>query len=193
MATRRSCCTALLIGACSISVQAFAVPAPRLLTHPISVKRSAAATVLHSSSNSYLDSLSASNNDKKSGRATGGHSSSYLDTLSASNNDKKSGSRKTDRKSQMIHVPRKRSLVENLTQAFPAWVLAAALLGLAKPASFAWFTGDCITAALATTMLFMGTTLRVDDFKAIAKKPKPVAVGTALQFTGEQCCSVKII
>jgi hypothetical protein len=202
---RRSCCVALLIGASSLSVKAFTAPAPRFLTTSRTcVTRSAArATVLRSSS--YLDSLSASNDDKKSGKAAGS-SSSYLDSLSVSNDDKKSGNappnttylaslsisnnekkgerRKVSRTSQMIHVPKKRSLVEKLTQAFPLWVLAAALIGLAKPASFAWFTGDCITAALATTMLFMGTTLRIEDFKAIAKQPKPVAVGTALQYTG---------
>lgn len=39
------------------------------------------------------------------------------------------------------------------TSAFPAWVLGAAMLGLWRPKTMAWFGGDLITGALATTMV----------------------------------------
>lgn len=42
---------------------------------------------------------------------------------------------------------------------FPVWVVAAAVYGLFRPASFAWFKADYITSALAVTMLGMGLTL----------------------------------
>lgn len=75
------------------------------------------------------------------------------------------------------------SVFDKATTAFPFWVVGAALLGFFRPQTLAWFSGDCITYALATTMICMGTTLTVSDFKAIFKEPRGVAIGTALQFT----------
>lgn len=62
-----------------------------------------------------------------------------------------------------------------LTNLFPAWVLAAACLGFTRPAALAWLSAGRITAALAMTMLFMGMTLEVDDFKRVMLNPKQVA------------------
>lgn len=42
---------------------------------------------------------------------------------------------------------------DRATSAFPLWILGAALLGLTRPATMAWFGGDAITCALATTMV----------------------------------------
>lgn len=39
------------------------------------------------------------------------------------------------------------------TSAFPLWVLGAAMVGMWRPATLAWFGADFITAALATTMV----------------------------------------
>ena len=39
---------------------------------------------------------------------------------------------------------------------------SGALLGLARPAAFAWFSKDYITAGLALTMLAMGTSLTLE-------------------------------
>jgi hypothetical protein len=62
-----------------------------------------------------------------------------------------------------------------LTNLFPAWVLAAACLGFTRPAALAWLSAGRITVALAMTMLFMGMTLEVDDFKRVMLNPKQVA------------------
>lgn len=43
--------------------------------------------------------------------------------------------------------------------AFPLFVVGAAVLGAAKPAAFDWFQSRYTTAALAVTMLGMGLTL----------------------------------
>ncbi len=42
---------------------------------------------------------------------------------------------------------------------FPLWVALASGLGLAHPPALAWFRAEYTTAALALTMLAMGTSL----------------------------------
>ncbi|KAG5181124.1 bile acid:sodium symporter [Tribonema minus] len=74
-------------------------------------------------------------------------------------------------------------LMEKLTGAFPLWVLGAAVVGVSRPAAFNWFTPQYTTLALAFSMTCMGMTLSVNDFRAIAKSPKPVGIGTVLQYT----------
>ncbi|CAM9674266.1 unnamed protein product [Ascophyllum nodosum] len=69
------------------------------------------------------------------------------------------------------------------TSAFPLWVLGAAAVGLWRPAALEWFGADLITAALATTMVCMGMTLRVDDFKGVLRRPRPVLAGVLAQYT----------
>ena len=73
--------------------------------------------------------------------------------------------------------------VATLTNAFPLWVLAFAVLGLACPPAVTWFRGDAITLALAGTMLGMGLTLDVDAFVDACARPGRVALGVALQYT----------
>ncbi|CAM9524681.1 unnamed protein product [Phaeothamnion confervicola] len=73
--------------------------------------------------------------------------------------------------------------VDAATSAFPFWVLLAGVVALKTPAAFAGMTSGRITAALATTMVCMGATLHVDDFKAVARQPKPVVLGTLAQYT----------
>jgi BASS family bile acid:Na+ symporter len=65
---------------------------------------------------------------------------------------------------------------------FPAWVLAAALLALWQPALFAWFSGPWIVWGLAVVMLGMGLTLSVEDFAAVGKMPRAVALGFVAQY-----------
>ena len=71
------------------------------------------------------------------------------------------------------------SLLANL---FPAWVLLGGALALARPAWFAWVTTDVITWGLAVIMLGMGITLSVEDFKAVAKMPRAVAIGFVAHY-----------
>eukprot|EP00904_Undaria_pinnatifida_P004837 jgi/Undpi1/1483/HiC_scaffold_11.g04873.m1 len=69
------------------------------------------------------------------------------------------------------------------TSAFPLWVLGAAVVGVYRPAALVWFNSSLITAALATTMVCMGMTLRLEDFAAVAQRPRPVFAGVAAQYT----------
>ncbi|MDY6943269.1 MAG: bile acid:sodium symporter family protein [Pseudomonadota bacterium] len=68
------------------------------------------------------------------------------------------------------------------TNAFPLWVLTASGLALIKPELFTWFSGFYITAGLGVIMLGMGLTLRLEDFKNIARFPGWVLLGILLQF-----------
>lgn len=70
-----------------------------------------------------------------------------------------------------------------LTNAFPVWVLAGGIMALFQPAWFTWFTGPWIVWGLAVIMLGMGLTLTVDDFRAVGRMPRAVALGFAAQFT----------
>ena len=69
-------------------------------------------------------------------------------------------------------------LSKSITDSFPALVAGAAVVG-ATPVgpSLLRLDGPKVTAALALTMLAMGTTLETADFRRIAQRPKPVAVG----------------
>lgn len=61
---------------------------------------------------------------------------------------------------------------------FPVWTVLFTALALRSPQSFAWFTTEYFTAALAALMLSMGITLTPDDFVQVAKTPAP----TVMQF-----------
>lgn len=64
------------------------------------------------------------------------------------------------------------------TNLFPVWTVLFTALALKSPQSFAWFTTEYFTAALAALMLSMGITLTPDDFVQVAKQPAP----TIMQF-----------
>jgi BASS family bile acid:Na+ symporter len=70
-----------------------------------------------------------------------------------------------------------------LTNLFPLWVLLGGGLALIHPPLFTWFTGQAIVWGLAIIMLGMGITLSVEDFKAVLKMPRAIAVGYAAQYT----------
>ncbi|MBI2498518.1 MAG: bile acid:sodium symporter family protein [Opitutae bacterium] len=70
-----------------------------------------------------------------------------------------------------------------LTNAFPLWVLAGGVIALFQPGWFTWFSGPWIVWGLAVIMLGMGLTLTVDDFRAVVRMPKAVALGFVAQFT----------
>ena len=65
-------------------------------------------------------------------------------------------------------------LILLLTNLFPLWVAAGGALGYLRPAALAWMTSERITASLAITMLCMGMTLELDDFKRVLKNPRQV-------------------
>ena len=74
------------------------------------------------------------------------------------------------------------TLASSAASSFPFLLLAAASLALVKPELFLWFE-EYVTAALALTMMTMGSTLTAEDFETIAAKPKRVALGALLQFS----------
>ena len=70
-----------------------------------------------------------------------------------------------------------------LTNAFPFWVLLLSLIALFQPPWFTWFAGPWIVWGLAVIMLGMGLTLTFEDFRAILRMPKAVALGFLAQVT----------
>ncbi|MSU47248.1 MAG: bile acid:sodium symporter family protein [Lacunisphaera sp.] len=70
-----------------------------------------------------------------------------------------------------------------LTNAFPVWVLAGGITALFQPAWFTWFSGPWIVWGLAVIMLGMGLTLTFEDFRAVGRMPRAVALGFLAQFT----------
>jgi BASS family bile acid:Na+ symporter len=74
-------------------------------------------------------------------------------------------------------------LLAQMTNAFPAWVVALSALALLQPTWFTWFTGPWIVWGLAVIMLGMGLTLTVEDFRSIGRMPRAVALGFVAQYT----------
>ena len=74
-------------------------------------------------------------------------------------------------------------LIPALTNAFPVWVLVLSVMSLFEPAWFTWFNGPLIEYGLAVIMLGMGLTLTAEDFKAVGRMPRAVALGFISQFS----------
>ena len=74
-------------------------------------------------------------------------------------------------------------MLDRFTNAFPLWVLLAALASLYRPELFAWFKGSMIPAGLGVIMLGMGLTMKIEDFRRVAKIPFQVFIGVLLQYT----------
>jgi bile acid:Na+ symporter, BASS family len=70
-----------------------------------------------------------------------------------------------------------------MTNAFPVWVLLGGALALVEPTWFTWFSGPWIVWGLAVIMLGMGVTLTVEQFRAIGRMSRPVAIGFGAQYT----------
>lgn len=68
------------------------------------------------------------------------------------------------------------------TTLFPLWTVLFTGLALKDPSSFAWFTTEYFTAALATLMLSMGITLSPQDFLDVMSKPGSVAMQFSLCY-----------
>jgi len=68
------------------------------------------------------------------------------------------------------------------TTLFPLWTVLFTGMALKSPSSFAWFTTEYFTAALAILMLSMGITLTPEDFMDVLSKPASVAMQFALCY-----------
>lgn len=65
---------------------------------------------------------------------------------------------------------------------FAIGVILIAVLAFLAPNGFTWIV-PYISLLLGIVMFGMGMTLSVDDFRAVFKQPKQVAIGVAVQFT----------
>ena len=72
--------------------------------------------------------------------------------------------------------------LNTLTNLFPLWVTVCGVLALFQPTWFTWFKGPLIVWGLAIIMLGMGITLSLEDFKKVARTPRPIALGVIAQF-----------
>ena len=66
---------------------------------------------------------------------------------------------------------------------YPVWLVGLSVIAFFKPSVMLWFGPDWIFWSLAVSMLGMGLTLSVEDFKAIARMPGSVALGFVAQYT----------
>jgi BASS family bile acid:Na+ symporter len=74
------------------------------------------------------------------------------------------------------------SVMNLATTLFPLWTVIASGVALKSPSSFAWFTTEYFTAALAALMLSMGITLSPADFAKCAKRPNAVFMQFSLCY-----------
>lgn len=72
---------------------------------------------------------------------------------------------------------------KQIVNAFPLVLLLVAGVGFLYPDKIVWFQGPWITYSLGAIMLGMGLTLEAEDFLRILKQPKPILIGTILQYT----------
>ncbi|MES2594859.1 MAG: bile acid:sodium symporter family protein [Verrucomicrobiota bacterium] len=66
---------------------------------------------------------------------------------------------------------------------YPVWLVTLAVIAFFKPQTMIWFDKPWIFWSLAASMLGMGLTLSIEDFKAIARMPGCVALGFCAQYT----------
>lgn len=68
------------------------------------------------------------------------------------------------------------------TTLFPLWTVLFTGVALKSPSSFAWFTTEYFTAALAALMLSMGITLSPADFVKVGSRPNSVIMQFSLCY-----------
>lgn len=66
---------------------------------------------------------------------------------------------------------------------YPVWLVALAVIACFKPSTMLWFDKPWIFWSLAASMLGMGLTLSIADFRTIGKIPGSVALGFIAQYT----------
>tara|TARA_R110002096_G_scaffold393074_6_gene588104 strand:- start:1614 stop:2552 length:939 start_codon:yes stop_codon:yes gene_type:complete len=65
---------------------------------------------------------------------------------------------------------------------YTVWLVGLSLVAYFKPSTMLWFDKPWILWSLAASMLGMGLTLRIEDFRKIARIPGAVAVGFGSQY-----------
>lgn len=74
-------------------------------------------------------------------------------------------------------------LLNRFTSLYPVWLVATAALGFLRPETLSWFSGQWIVWALSISMLGMGFTLSIEDFRSLLKMPGSVTLGFLAQYT----------
>lgn len=71
---------------------------------------------------------------------------------------------------------------------YPVWLVSLATVAFFFPQTMLWFGKEWIFWSLAASMLGMGLTLSLDDFKAIGRMPGAVTLGFGAQYTIMPLC-----
>lgn len=71
---------------------------------------------------------------------------------------------------------------------YPVWLVTLAVIAFFKPETMLWFDKPWIFWSLAASMLGMGLTLSIADFKAVARIPGAVVLGFCAQYTIMPLC-----
>jgi BASS family bile acid:Na+ symporter len=79
-------------------------------------------------------------------------------------------------------------LIDRINGLYVVWLLALAAVALWEPRSMLWFDQRWIFWSLAASMLGMGSSLSLDDFRSVARMPGCVALGFGLQYTVMPLC-----
>lgn len=69
------------------------------------------------------------------------------------------------------------------TTLYPVWLVSLSIVAFFNPESMLWFDKNWIFWSLAASMLAMGLTIDLGDFKRVGKMPGSVALGFACQYT----------
>jgi len=72
-------------------------------------------------------------------------------------------------------------MVKNISALFPFWAILASVFAYMQPSLVVEYK-NWIIPLLILIMFCMGATLKIEDFKRVAKKPKIIALTVALQF-----------
>ena len=76
---------------------------------------------------------------------------------------------------------------------YPIWLVSLATVAFFWPQTMLWFDKPWIFWALAASMLGMGLTLKIEDFKAIGRMPGAVALGFGAQYTIMPLCGWLVV
>lgn len=66
---------------------------------------------------------------------------------------------------------------------YPVWLVTLAVIAFFKPHTMLWFDANWVFWSLAASMLGMGLTLSLEDFRAIGRMPGSVALGFIAQYS----------
>ncbi len=66
---------------------------------------------------------------------------------------------------------------------YVVWLMSVAVVAFMRPSTMLWFDKPWIFWSLAASMLGMGLTLSLDDFRQVAKMPGCIVLGFVAQYT----------